>query len=124
MPGPHDVPTAGQLVEAVREFLERDVLPAASGRQRFHALVAANLLGMVERELADGPAQAEEHRTRLAALGFGSDRELALAIRAGELDDRYAEVRAALLESVAAKLAVANPAYLKEPEGRSAISKS
>lgn len=124
MPGPHDVPTAGQLVEAVREFLERDVLPAASGRQRFHALVAANLLAMVERELADGPRQAGEHRERLAALGFGSDGELARAIRAGELDERYGEVRSALLESVAAKLAVANPAYLKAAEDPSAISKS
>ncbi|WP_106399545.1 DUF6285 domain-containing protein [Actinocorallia populi] len=123
MPGPHDVPAARGLVEAVREFLERDVLPEASGRRRFHALVAANLLTMVERELELGPAQAEEHRERLAALGFGSDAELARAIRAGELDGRYGEVRAALLEAVAAKLAVANPAYPAAPEGASAISK-
>ncbi len=124
MPGPHDVPTAGQLVESVREFLERDVLPSASGRRRFHALVAANLLAMVERELADGPAHAEEHAERLAGLGFGSDAELARAIRAGELDGRYEEVRAALLEATAAKLAVSNPAYPKAAENASAISKS
>lgn len=123
MPGPHDVPAASGLVEAVREFLEQDVLPSASGRRRFHALVAANLLAMVERELELGPAQAEEHRERLAALGFGSDAELARAIRAGELDERYGEVRAALLGAVEAKLAVANPAYLAVPDSPSAISK-
>lgn len=124
MPGPHDVPAARGLVEAVREFLERDVLPAAAGRQRFHALVAANLLAMVERELELGPAQDAEHRERLAALGFGSDAELARAIRAGELDERYGEVRTALLGAVEAKLAVANPAYPAAEESASAISKS
>ena len=32
MTAPHDVPTAGQLVEAVREWLERDVAAATEGR--------------------------------------------------------------------------------------------
>jgi hypothetical protein len=111
MPGPHDVPSAGQLVESVREFLERDVLPSAQGLQRFHALVAAHLLAMVERELDAGPAHAVEHRERLARLGYATDAELARAIRSGALDDRHDEVRTELLDAVAAKLAVANPAY-------------
>jgi hypothetical protein len=112
MPGPHDAPTATELIAAVREFLERDVIPAASGRVRFHGLVAANLLGMVERELDLGPRHAAEHAGRLAELGFASDAELAAALRDGILDDRYAQVRAALLASTAAKLEVADPTYL------------
>ncbi|MDQ1374233.1 MAG: hypothetical protein QOJ09_1571, partial [Actinomycetota bacterium] len=61
MTAPHDIPTAAQLVEAVREFLERDVMAATEGRVQFHTRVAVNVLGMVERELALGPAQAAEH---------------------------------------------------------------
>ena len=49
MTAPHDVPTAAELVEAVREFLERDVLPEAEGRVRFHGQVAVRVLAMVER---------------------------------------------------------------------------
>jgi hypothetical protein len=111
MAEPHDAPTAAELIAAVRGFLERDVIAGASGRVKFHGLVAANVLGMVERELELGPRHAAEHAARLAELGFAGDVELAAALRDGTLDDRYAEVRAALLASTAAKLEVANPTY-------------
>jgi len=111
MAAPHDAPTAAELITAVREFLERDVIAGASGRLKFHGLVAANLLGMVERELELGSRHAAEHEDRLAELGFTSDAELAAALRDGTLDDRYTQVRAALLASTAAKLEVANPTY-------------
>ena len=109
--GPHDAPSAAQLVEAVREFLEGDVMEATEGRVRFHARVAARVLAMVERELTLGTEQAAAHAERLAALGFADDAELAAAIRGGDLDDRYAEVKAAVTASVRDKLAVANPDY-------------
>ncbi|NRQ31195.1 hypothetical protein HII36_05010 [Nonomuraea sp. NN258] len=107
---PHDVPTAGQLVAAVRDFLQSDVLPALDGRVRFHARVAINVLAMVERELELGPEQADEHARRLADLGVRDDAELAAAIRDGRLadDDRLLN---ALTDAVRAKLAVANPGY-------------
>jgi len=111
---PHDVPTIEQMVEAVREWLERDVMPTTEGRMQFHARVAANMLAMVERELELGPDQALVHQRRLAELGFTDEAELAAAIRAGELDDRYAEVRAVVLATVCDKLAVANPRYLDD----------
>ncbi|WP_119730304.1 DUF6285 domain-containing protein [Thermomonospora amylolytica] len=111
MAPPHDAPSAGELVAAVREYLERDVLPGLSGRTRFHGLVAANVLAVVERELALGPAHEAAHRERLAALGHPDDRSLAAAIRAGDLDGRYAELKAALQDAVRDKLAVANPGY-------------
>jgi hypothetical protein len=112
---PHDVPTAAQLVEAVREFLEGDVSPATEGRVRFHARVAANVCAIVERELALGPAQAEASAARLAAFGVVDDAGLAAAIRRGDLDDRYDEVAAAVRETVRDKLLVANPKYLDNP---------
>lgn len=110
--GPHDVPTAIELVEAVREWLERDVMAAVDGRLRFHTRVAANMLGIVERELDLGPVQAAEHARRLASLGVDDDAALARRIRAGDFDDRTAELRAVLRDAVTAKLLVANPRYL------------
>ncbi|HRE00193.1 MAG TPA: DUF6285 domain-containing protein, partial [Ilumatobacteraceae bacterium] len=73
----HDVPTARQLVEAVREWIERDVMAATSGRVQFHARVAANVLAMVERELELGADQERRHSERLAAFGGHDDAELA-----------------------------------------------
>ncbi|HEX6235649.1 MAG TPA: phosphotransferase [Acidimicrobiales bacterium] len=108
---PHDAPSARQLVEAVREFLEGDVMGATEGRVRFHARVATNVLAMVERELAHGPALAAAHVARLQTIGAGSEAELAEAIRSGTLDDRWDEIIAAVAATVAAKLAVANPRY-------------
>ncbi|MGI5162876.1 DUF6285 domain-containing protein [Spirillospora sp. CA-253888] len=109
---PHDAPSAAELVAAVREFLERDVLGALEGRTRFHALVAINSLAIAEREMALGPEQAARHRDRVRAFGCSDDAALAAAIRAGGLDDRYDELKAALLEAARDKLEVANPAYL------------
>jgi hypothetical protein len=111
MTEPHDRPTATELVEAVREFLERDVMEATSGRIRFHTRVAINVLNMVQRELEMGAEQAAAHQQRLRQLGYEDDATLAAAIRRGDLDDRYDEVKAAITASVDDKLAVANPKY-------------
>lgn len=109
---PHDDPSAEQLVESVREWLEREVMPATQGRLQFHARVAVNVLAMVERELALGAGQAAAHQRRLAQLDCVDDVELAQRIRDGQLDDRLAEVRELVWASVRDKLSVANPKYL------------
>lgn len=111
--GPHDAPTAPELLEAVREWLERDVMPAVSGRLQFHTRVAVNVLAMVEREWELGVAQAVAHRDRLERLGCVDDAELASRIRRGDLDHRLDEVRELVWASVRDKLHVANPRYLE-----------
>ena len=116
MPEPHDLPTAAQLVEAVREFLERDVMDATEGRVQFHTRVAVNALNMVQRELDLGPAQADAHQAALERLGVDDEAALAAAIRDGRLDDRRAEVVEVLRQTVRAKLEVSNPRYLGSPE--------
>ncbi len=83
-----DRPTAAELVQAVREFLERDVMSATEGRVQFHTRVAINALGMVERELQQGPVVETFERDR------ASERELAARIRDGSLDDRLDEIGA------------------------------
>lgn len=112
MTAPHDAPNAGELLEAVREWLDREVIPATDGRLRFHARVASNVLGMVEREIELGAAQEVAHARRLERLGVADDAELAAAIRERRLDDRADELRSLLAEAVADKLAVANPRYV------------
>jgi hypothetical protein len=116
-------PTTVELVEAVREFLERDVMGAVDGRVAFHTRVAVNVLGVVERELRLGADHAAaEHARLVALLGHDGDRldlrrELAAAIRAGDLDHRRAEVVEALRATAADGLAVANPKYIGDPAG-------
>ena len=113
MNGPHDLPSVAQLVEAVREFLEADVMTATDGRVQFHTRVAVNALRMVERELDLGAAQAEAHAADLARLGVADEADMAVAIREGRLDDRGDEVVEVLRRTVRAKLEVANPRYLE-----------
>src|ERR1700694_5965739 len=113
MTEPHDRPTAGEPVEAVREFLERDVMTVTEGRVQFHTRVAVNVLGMVQRELEMGAGQAAAHHERLDALGFADGADLAAAIRSGNVDDRYDEIKAAVAATVRDKLTVANPKYLE-----------
>ena len=65
-PAPHGRPTASELLEAVREFLTGQVMPASSGQVAFHARVAANVLGIVARELELGPVSPEPGSAGLA----------------------------------------------------------
>jgi DNA-binding response OmpR family regulator len=80
-----DRPDTAELVAAVREFLERDVMAATEGRVQFHTRVAVNALNVVERELRLGPELEPRERARAAALlGHDGDaatleRELAAA---------------------------------------------
>jgi hypothetical protein len=126
-----DRPTVLELLAAVRGFLQDDLVPSLEGRRRFHALVAANVLAVVERELAGEEEQLARQWDRLAAL-FALDttarpqalsalraavRELetrlAERIRAGDFDDgdTVARVRGHVRATVLEKLAVANPRF-------------
>jgi aminoglycoside phosphotransferase (APT) family kinase protein len=104
-------PTLPGLVEAVREFIERDVMTATTGRVQFHSRVAVNVLSMIERELSLGPGMAADHEAGLHALGLSSEAELAKAIRDGSIDYRSPEVGALVRSTVTTRLAIANPKY-------------
>jgi hypothetical protein len=104
--GPHDRPTAVELLDAVREWVAG--LPLG-GRDRFLARVADRALQTVGREVALGPAVAAAHQERLASVGCATDVELAQAIRDGaDSPEIAAVVRAAVVD----KLYVADPAQL------------
>lgn len=126
-----DLPTAAELIAAARQHLERQVIPGlADARLRFQTLVAANVLAVVERELAQGEQALAAAWGRLAALDgqpglppsgaalaaevAARSQELCRRIRAGEFDD--GPRRAALLEhlrqTAVDELKVANPKFL------------
>ena len=109
---PFGRPAAAELVEAVREYLEADVMEGSDRGARFKGRVARNALLTVERELRFGPAMAKAHADRLAALGFDDDRELAGALRSGTLDGAWGDVGPALAAAARDQLLVANPGYL------------
>ncbi len=125
-----DRPTTGELLEAVRRFLDEELGPELEGVHRFHARVASNALAIVAREIELGRGHLEAQHARAAvllgragappadrdALDAAVDaleRELSERIREGAAD--APEVRRRLLEhlreTTRERLAVANPKY-------------
>jgi aminoglycoside phosphotransferase (APT) family kinase protein len=109
---PFGRPTAGELVEAVGEYLEGSVMARTEGGAHFEARVARNVLAAVGRQLDRGPAITAAHAARLEGLGFPDDAALAAAIRAGTFDLDWTGVAAALAASARDQLLVANPSYV------------
>lgn len=131
-----DRPIATELLAAVRDFLQQEIIPTLDDhRQKFRTLVAANVLGIVARELQGEEERLRAEWTRLVALdhtnavapvppatldGLRADldarkRALCDRIRAGEADAgpwRYG-VLAYLHWSLEEKLRVANPRFLE-----------
>lgn len=110
-------PSAQELLEAVRDFLEQRVLPEVSEHTAFHTRVAVNALGIVARELAVGGTAEEEERARLTRLvGYEGtrdalDRELCRRIRAGEIGTELALLRAHLERTASDRVMIDQPDY-------------
>lgn len=118
---PERRPPAAELLEVVREFLERDVLPALSGDRWFQCRVAVNVLGILRRELELGPAFDLEERRRLEEL-LGEtgpldelNRRLARGIRDGSIDPERPDLLDHLLRATADALRINNPKWLDPP---------
>src|SRR4051794_31832163 len=115
-----DRPTAPELVEAVRHFLENEVAKQASDpRLRFRALVAANALSITARELVPDEALAQAEARVLRDLPGASPAGLPPADEARALSaDLCRRIRngkaphdalGAVRRIVEGKLAVASP---------------
>jgi AcrR family transcriptional regulator len=113
----YDQPTASELLSAVAGFLRDEVSPTLSGRLAFHARVAVNVLEMVRRELALGPAAVDGEAARLKAL-LGRDapvaeleQALCEAIAAGRADPADPALVDHLWATTLDTLAVDQPNY-------------
>jgi hypothetical protein len=127
----HDRPTAVELVNAVRHYLESELLPTLTDqRLKFQTLIAANVLSIAERELLAEEAELSEEYalyagllklddaprklTDLRAAVRAANERLCADIRNGEYDEasRFASLAPVLRQFVERKLRVANPRYL------------
>lgn len=121
---PQDRASAEELLAGVEKFLRQDVLPQLSGSSVYKCRVAANMLGIVQRELAQGPgADKSELEGLEALLGRRSEKddmqealddlnqELCAKIRSGELNDQHEAVAAHTLRTLMDKVGIANPKY-------------
>jgi hypothetical protein len=129
----HDRPNVQELIEAVAEFIERELLPTVvDQRLRFRGLVAANVLAIAGRELAAGDAPLRDEWRRLSELTGNTEveppvttealhhavqalnREVCTRIRAGRFDseDAFGLALDQVQVIVAEKLRITNPRYL------------
>jgi hypothetical protein len=85
-------PTAGELIDAVIGFIEKNAAPQLKDRDVFLARVAVNALAAVKREIEQGPAAEAAATARLAQLlghtgdFAGLNAELCEALRSGKAD--------------------------------------
>jgi hypothetical protein len=133
----NDRPNAAELLAAVRQFLETEMLPSLTdARQRFQTLIAVNVLTIAERETLTEEAHLLEESHWLAALQgktvtppgnlpalrqevrAGND-WLCQSIRAGKFDaePEFGRLLRQLQTFVERKLEVANPRYLAALRG-------
>lgn len=82
---------SAELLQAAHEALLGEVLPGLTGQQRYTALMVANALKMIERELAvNGHLREADHAVQaFASLADPSDepaRVLCKSLRAGHHD--------------------------------------
>ncbi|HKE76571.1 MAG TPA: DUF6285 domain-containing protein [Acidimicrobiales bacterium] len=115
-------PSAAELLAAIAELLEDDLLPAVPDALKHRTRVAANLARILEREEALGPDAARRERERLAALvggGGGADGddavrlalELARRVRADDDPGFQADAWEALVAICRDDLAIAKPGH-------------
>ena len=110
-------PSQSALLQGVIDFLQSEAMPQLAGQTAFHARVAANVLGIVQRELQESPLADAQELQRLAQMlgrrGSLEDLNAQLCLRIAEdaitLDTPGLAPH--LWASTLAKLAVDQPGY-------------
>ncbi|HEY8571054.1 DUF6285 domain-containing protein [Phenylobacterium sp.] len=112
-------PKTEELAKAVADWIDQ-VRPSLDPHNQFLARVAVNVLGVVQRELTQGPpAEAEAVRLMAELLGHpGSfaelNAELCDRIRSGELTVESPGLAPALTTMAMAQVAIDQPKYRHE----------
>ncbi len=113
-----DLPTSLEIVGVVSEFMREQVLPELEGRTRFHALVAANALDIVHRELETAQSANTLEIARLQALLSSKEtdlevlnRKLSDHIESGAITLDTPGLKEHLWTSTLTKLSIDQPKY-------------
>ncbi len=136
-----DRPTIAELLEAVQEYLIRELLPLLEKKGEnelsYKTLVSWNMLGVIERELRDGERLLDQElqelqkllqvlepkgATALQALSYQEklewggklNHQLAEKIRREKLGPAHREIWQHVYENVKRKIAIINPRFSLE----------
>jgi len=132
-----DRPTSSELLQVARDALVQDLLPEITGEKRYVALMVANALAILGRDLESDAAFLKKEMKRLQGLLGTSlpeveghdalraeverlNRQLVAKIRAGAFDEPEAacpRLQAHLLATTHEKLATSNPKALRKQNG-------
>jgi Domain of unknown function (DUF6285) len=110
-------PTSQELLEIVSDFLRNEAASQLSGATAFHALVAANVIDIVRRELDISPRADIEEQGRLEALlGVSGtlpelNEKLCLALRDGAVSAKTSGLWEHLWATTLATLSIDQPNY-------------
>ena len=112
-----DKPDIKDLMLAVQTYLEQQALPQLSGHTGFHGRVAANVLGILHRQLTLAPGFEAAEKARLETLLGKTDtleelnRLLCQLIAAGDMGLDNAALMQHLTKTTMGKLAIDQPKY-------------
>ncbi len=112
-----DLPESVEIIDVVADFIRTKLLPELEGHSAFHAMVAANALDIVKRELKIAPQENQEEHDRLVSLlsSEGSlealNRELCAKIASGEMTLETDGLKEHLWSTTLAKLSIDQPKY-------------
>lgn len=107
---PRGQTSLAEMISALSEWNERELLPHLTGREKFQSRIAANLLSQLAREAQMGRDFAFRQRDRLKALGL-SPPALCQGLATGALDWRDGPVFDHLRLSVVERLLIDQPQY-------------
>ena len=110
-----DRPTSAELVEAVSEFLEKEIKTTLPNHLAFKTQIAINVLNIVKREQENKELLTKESKEILLTLLSNQEEvninQLAEQIASGKLDLEDKKLQKALVEITKKKISVDNPKY-------------
>ena len=110
-----DRPTSAELVEAVSEFLSREIKTNLPAHLAFKTQIAINVLNIVRREQENEELLTKESKEILLNLLNNPEeaniKQLAEQIAAGKLELENKELQKALIDITKKKISVDNPKY-------------
>ena len=110
-----DRPTSAELVEAVSEFLSKEIKNNLPAHLAFKTQIAINVLNIVRREQENKELLTKESKEILLNLLSNPQeaniKELAEQIAAGKLELENKELQKALIDITKKKISVDNPKY-------------
>lgn len=116
---PLSLSPAADMLAAIRDYLEAEILPTLRDDKRFNLRVACNMLATIEREQCLGPGLDAAEAARLGALTGEQgaldalNRRLALMIREGQIAIDDPRLLDHLRQTTADALCINNPQWLE-----------